>query len=80
MTFGQPESRQGDPGGERDADGGEVDQRLPLGRGVARHTRLPQATRSHWQRRRAAVLIQFELNRDFLKRPLANSIHRNYLR
>jgi hypothetical protein len=66
MTFGQPESRHGDPGGERDADGGEVDQRLPL----ARHTRLPQATRSHWQRRRAAVLIQFELNRDFLKCPL----------
>jgi hypothetical protein len=57
MTFGQPESPLGDPGGERDADGGEVDQRLPLGRSTARRTRLPQATRSRWQRRRAALLM-----------------------
>jgi len=39
--FGERDARCGDAGGERDADGGEVDQRLALGGVVAGNARLP---------------------------------------
>jgi hypothetical protein len=39
--LGERDARSGGSGGERNADGGEVDQRLTLGGGVAGNTRLP---------------------------------------
>jgi hypothetical protein len=39
--LGERDARAGGSGGERDADGGEVDQRLALGGGVASNARLP---------------------------------------
>ena len=73
--FGKRDARCGDPGSERDADGGEVDQRLALGGGVARNARLPEAAGSGRQRRRASRLVQLELKRDFPKRLLEVSLH-----
>jgi hypothetical protein len=72
---GERDARCGDSGSERDADRGKVDQRLALGGGVAGHTRLPEAASSDQQQRRPSRLVQFELNRDFLKCLLEVSPH-----
>jgi hypothetical protein len=38
---GERAARRGHPGGKRDAGGGEIDQRLALGGGIAGRTRVP---------------------------------------
>lgn len=57
---GERAARRGNPGGERDARGGEVDQRLALGGSVAGCTRVRQRCRPGGQRWRAADLVQLE--------------------
>ena len=41
IAFGERGAPRGNPGGERDAGGGEVDQRLALGGGLAGRSRVP---------------------------------------
>ena len=75
LGVGERDARCGDSGSEHDADRGKIDQRLALGGGVAGHARLLEAASSDRQRRRPSRFVQFELNRDFLKRLVEVSLH-----
>jgi hypothetical protein len=54
-------NRRREPGGHRNAGGGEVDQRLPLRLLVARRTCLLQRSRPRRERRHPALVIELEL-------------------